>query len=218
MSYRQERNYENINKWQFEQVGKYGIPPIAPEITGYCKSTDNFISFNYAKGYNKETENTGVHFFIDDYQFNRVWTNPDAYIELLQQFRIVFAPDFSTYSDWPKALQIYNHYRKHWVAAFWQANGISVVPTISWSDESSFDWCFDGEPVGAAVAVSSVGTQVSKESKALFLQGYNEMLKRLQPELIYFYGRVPEGINTDKIINIAPFYKQVRSRCSDERG
>lgn len=218
MSYRQERNYENINKWQFEQVGKYGIPPITPEIIGYCKGAENFISFNYAKGYNKATENTGVHFFIDDYQFNRVWTNPEAYIELLQQFRIVFAPDFSTYSDWPKALQIYNHYRKHWVAAFWQANGISVVPTISWSDKSSFEWCFDGEPVGAAVAVSSVGTQVSKESKALFLQGYNEMLKRLQPELIYFYGKVPEGIDTSKIINIAPFYKQVRSRCSDERG
>lgn len=217
MSYRQERNYENINKWQFEQVGKYGIPPLAPEIPGYCNGADGFISFNYAKSCKGDTSNKGVHFFIDDYQFNRLWTNPEAYIELLSQFRVVCTPDFSTYSDWPEALQIYNHYRKHWLGAFWQANGISVIPTISWSNESSFDWCFDGEPVGSVVAVSSVGTQVNKEAKALFLQGYNEMLRRLKPELIYFYGNVPEGIETDKIISLTPLYKQVRERCEDKR-
>lgn len=217
MSYRQERSYENLNKWQFDGVGEYGIPAIAPEIPGYCMGTDNFISFNYAKTCNKDHESKGVHFFIDDYQFERLWKRPDDYIDMLSKFRLVFAPDFSMYTDWPKAMQIYNHYRKHWLAAFWQANGISVVPTICWSDKDSFNWCFDGEPVGSVVAVSSMGTQVNKESQALFLQGYNEMLQRLQPELIYFYGSIPDGIDQSKIISLTPLYKQVRERCGDIR-
>lgn len=71
-------------------------------------------------------------------------------------------------------------------------NGIEVIPTICWSDEESFEWCFDGEPQGGTVAVSSVGTQRNKQSKQLFINGYNEMIKRLQPETVIFYGNVPD--------------------------
>lgn len=46
-----------------------------------------------------------------------------------------------------------------------QMYGIDVIPTISWSDRESFEWCFDGEPVDGAVAVSSVGVMNSKERK-----------------------------------------------------
>lgn len=83
-------------------------------------------------------------------------------------------------------MQIYNHYRKHWLAAYWQAHGLTVYPTISWSDEQSYDWCFDGEPVGGVVAVSSVGTQNNKEANRLFLKGYEEMMKRLAPLFVIF--------------------------------
>ena len=48
------------------------------------------------------------------------------------------------------------------------------------------------EPEGGTVAVSSVGCMNSKEKKALFLAGYEEMVRRLQPETIIFYGSVPE--------------------------
>lgn len=56
-------------------------------------------------------------------------------------------------------------------------HGMTVYPSVSWSDERSYDWCFDGDPVGGIVAVSSVGTQQNKESKRLFLRGYEEMMK-----------------------------------------
>lgn len=49
------------------------------------------------------------------------------------------------------------------------------------------EWCFDGEPVGGAVAVSSVGTQLNKRAAELFRLGYDEMLRRLNPSTIYFY-------------------------------
>ena len=42
------------------------------------------------------------------------------------------------------------------------------------------------------MAVSSVGVMNSKEKKALFLSGYEEMVRRLSPETIIFYGTVPD--------------------------
>ena len=182
-----EKRFRTFEKETFLGVGEYGIPEIMPEDYELC----DWIGFNYAIG-EKSPERKGVHFFLDDYQFERVWNAPDKYIKLLYKYKYVLSPDFSTYTDYPKAVQIYNHYRKHWLAAYWQLNGITVIPTISWSDENSFDWCFDGEPVGATVAVSSVGTQNGKEKKELFLAGYEEMMKRLRPETILFMGEVPE--------------------------
>ena len=174
-NYRNRRNYENLERQIFDGVGEYGIPQIEPvTYEGGC----DWIGFNYAKTC-KEPEKKGVHFFLDDYQFNRLWTDVDRYIHMLQKFRYVMSPDFSTYTDFPKAIQIYNHYRKHWVGAYLQEAGIQVIPTISWSTPDSFEWCFDGEPQGGVVAVSSLGVMNSKEKKELFLICYKEKVRRI---------------------------------------
>ena len=125
--YRSTKNYENQQKMIFDGVGEYGIPQIEPTSYNSCE----FLSFNYAKSC-KDRADHGIHFFIDDYQFNRLWTQPDTYINMLQDFKCVMSPDFSTYTDFPKALQLYNHFRKHWIGAYMQMNGIDVIPTISW--------------------------------------------------------------------------------------
>lgn len=116
---------------------------------------------------------------------------PKQYIALIGEFHSIMTPDFSLYTDYPKAVQIYNHYRKHWLGAYWQSLGMKVIPTLAWSDKESFNWCFDGTPKGATVAVSSVGTQRSKETKKLFLAGWEAMMNKLEPETIIFYGDVP---------------------------
>lgn len=201
-------NFENLDKFSFSGVGKYEIPQIDPE-TKYPGG--EFVGMNYALT-EKFPESKIMHCFVDDYQFIRYWNNPDKYIPMLSKFSAVCSPDFSTYTDMPLAMQIYNHYRKHWLAAYWQLNGITVYPTISWSDEKSYDWCFDGEPVGGVVAVSSVGTQKNKESKRLFLLGYEEMMKRLDPAWVIFYGIVPEECDWN-VIRANPEYEKVKERC-----
>ncbi len=202
---RSKRNYENLEKRIYAGVGEYGIPELSP--AEYQKGCE-FIPFNYASKA-KDREKKGIHFFIDDYQFNRLWANIDLYISMLQQFQYVMTPDFSTYVDFPKVVQLYNHYRKHWIGAYMQERGISVIPTISWSDEKSFEWCFDGEPTQGTVSVSAVGTQMNKQAKRLFMEGYREMMKRLQPETIIFYGTVPEGCSGN-IVQIKSFQEKFR--------
>lgn len=193
--------FENLDKMQFFGVGPYSIPEIEPtEI-----NTDNLqlIPFNYAKT-TKDKSGKGCHFFLDDYQFVRLWNDADRYVPILSGFDFVLSPDFSMYTDMPPAMQIYNHYRKHWLAAYWQQHGIKVIPTICWSDEDSFRWCFDGEPTHSIVAVSSVGCLKQRGALDGFMAGYNEMLRRLEPSKVIFYGSVPDGVTGD-VIAVQPY-------------
>lgn len=205
--YKETRNYENLNKQTYTGTGEYDIPV----IKGADFSVENWISFNFAKSCD-EPRRHGIHFFIDDYQFLRLWKNPDAYLPLLRKFQAVCTPDFSTYTDFPKAVQIYNHYRKHWLGAYWQEHGIRVIPTISWSDEDSYSWCFDGEPVGGMVAISSVGTQGGEKATRLFEAGYSEMKRRLKPSSIVLYGNIPDCCAGDEIIPVTAFQTKWRAK------
>ena len=200
----EKERYENLEKFTPTVAGKYDIPVIAADEVIYS----DFIGFNYANTA-KDRAEKAVHFFLDDYQFLRVWNRPRDYIKLLSDFACVLSPDFSLYTDFPVAMQIYNHYRKHWLGAYWQSFGIKVIPTICWSDERSFEWCFDGEPSGGTVAVSSVGTQRSEETKRAFLLGYDAMIERLSPSKIIFYGTVPEECRGN-IVHIKSFQDKFR--------
>lgn len=64
---------------------------------------------------------------------------------------------------------------------------------------------------GGIVAVSSVGTQQNKESRRLFLRGYEEMMKRLSPEWVIFYGKVPEECDWN-VIRVQPHYDEIVKR------
>lgn len=180
-------NFENINKCPFLGMGEWEIPAISGIKS--IEMPEKWVSFSECRK-EKEPANCGVHFFIDDYRFQAVWTHPDRYIDLLRRFKIVLSPDFSMYTDMPRALQLYNHYRKQWLSAYWQKCGITVIPTISWSDAESFAWCFDGIPCGGIVAVSSVGTQKRKAAKEAFASGYERMNQELTPETVLYHGIV----------------------------
>lgn len=170
----------------YEGVGEYEFPQIEP--VHEIPTIDRWIGFNYVKTtHKKKLKNTAVHFFIDDYQFERVWNQVNIYTPLLKKFSCVLSPDFSMYTDFPKAVQIYNKYRNHWLTAYWQEQGMIVIPTILWSTENHWDWQFEGYPKNSIVAVSNVGCMQDKESKEMFNAGFEEMKRRLEPELILFY-------------------------------
>ena len=75
---------------------------------------DNFIpskliGFNYAK--TSKEKNVGIHFYLDDYQFERLWNNPEEYVDILKQYECTLSPDFSLYMDMPMAMNRWNRYR-----------------------------------------------------------------------------------------------------------
>ena len=193
-------NIENLEYAQFRGDGKYDIPQILPVTE--LPEIKEWISFNYVL---TDPDPTGkaVHFFIDDYQFARVWNNPDAYLEKLKQYVCVASPDFSPYGDMPICLQLYNHYRKHWCAAYWQMNGITVIPTLRAStDKRSREWWLDGEPYGGIVMVSEMWA--SKQNDAEASKAMNdEIIEKLNPRKWFVYGKgnkeIYDGMNVEFI-------------------
>lgn len=134
---------------------------------------DHLIGFNELLTC-KHPENAGVHFFLDDYQFERFWRMPERYLYTLEKCPLVIGPDFSLYTDFPAPIQHWNHYRNQLLTAWLQHNGVCAIPTASWSDEDSFRWCFDGISKGGAVAVSTVGCLVHKDALQGLLRGVAE--------------------------------------------
>lgn len=185
-TFKQTRNVENVNIASFPGEGAYDMPIISPVTE--LPEVQQVIGFNEALVCRRPV-GRAVHFFLDDYQFVRVWKQPTRYVELLKSFDYVFAPDFSLFVDYPVALQMYSQYRKHWCARYWQANGLTVVPVINWAYESSYDWCFDGEPEHSIVAVSSVGVADDERMVSMFRNGYREMLNRLEPLKVMYFGK-----------------------------
>ena len=187
MNYREKRGaYLNCEKRMFDGVGQFETPELSPVQVDL--SDLKVIGFNYAIG-ERHPEDKIVHFFLDDYQFERVWNDPDRYLPMLNKFKAVLAPDFSMYTDFPFPVQLFNQYRRQWCAAYWQENGVTVIPTVCWGTEESFDWCFDGIPKNSLVCISTVGGFHSKASKEAWLKGYHECLKVLQPSEILLFGK-----------------------------
>ena len=172
------------------------------ELIDYINMTDDFwqmpiiwndefipkdlIGFNYAKT-NKE-KNVGVHFYVDDYQFERVWNYPEKYVDVLKQYDCVLSPDFSLYMDMPTPIKVWNTYRSRQIGAYYQSLGIKVIPTISWAEEESFEYCFRGIPTGSIVSVSTIGVKRDAYALSIWQKGMDEMIRQIEPSSILLYG------------------------------
>lgn len=169
---------------------------------------------------------TAIKGLIDDNDFRtfvnkfiQAWRDPDAYVDRLREFKAVISPDFSLYTDMPRCLQILACYRRQWCGAYWQSLGLDVIPDVSWGEESSFEFCFDGIPEGGTVAVSTVGVKNDKDwnGKAgdTWRMGYEEMLRRIKPKMVLYYGNAVGDLG-ENAIRIPSFYENVRDGLNEK--
>lgn len=168
------------------------IPDI-PKCTLTLDELDGLrlIGYDRAKNGNDEHFQRMVHFFLYDYKFEDIWIDPAKRVEALKKYRAVLTPDFSMYLELHPVLQLYNTFRNRWVGAYLAAQGIKVVPTVNWGNESTFDFCFAGIAYGSAVAVSTYmahAHSTCKEQKEWFLRGYNAMMQRIEPSVVICYS------------------------------
>lgn len=177
---------------QFEGIGKFKIPLVPKFVEQKGDFTDlRLIGFDKTKLESNNHLDRMVHFFLYDYKFERVWKNPDTDLEKLKRYKAVLTPDFSMYTEMNPVLQLYNTFRNRWCGAYYASKGIRVIPTVSWGDENTFEFCFDGIEKGSVVAVSTyMVTEHNhhKDQKEFFLKGYNEMLRQIEPEKIICYN------------------------------
>lgn len=164
-----------------------------PKVKGIrFKSLDkiDLLGFNYCTNPKtmEDCEKSFIHFFLPDHYIERVWNNLDHYETIFGMYKGIVQPDHSIYTDMPRAMQIWQHYRRNWMAQYFQSKGISVIPAPCWSDEESFNWCFEGMPKGSALCISSVGCVKSPYVRIAFNLGLEETLRQLEPSQLIIYG------------------------------
>jgi gene 1 protein len=117
-----------------------------------------------------------------------LWVNPEKYIDILKEYECILSTDFSLYIDMPIAMKIWNIYRSRLIGQLYQRQGIKVIPTISWAEIESFDYCFQGIPKNSIISISTIGVKKDKNALAIWEDGVNEMIKQIEPSTIIVYG------------------------------
>ncbi|MCQ2467913.1 MAG: DUF4417 domain-containing protein [Clostridia bacterium] len=148
----------------------------------------------FSKALSSKDYDQWVHFYEDDYLFERIWKNPHKYLEILQQYRGVILPDFSLYRDMPFVMQLWNIYRSRAIGCWLQQNGIIVIPNIRYGDKRTYRICCDGISTGCVIAVGSHGTLKNKIDRQLFAEGLMVVATRLKPMVIVVYGGAPDDV------------------------
>lgn len=181
-----ERTANAYNLYDFDENRCTGIYDI-PTLDKVIHTPKSLMGFNYCKS-TPPQEGVGVHFFLDDYQFERVWNSPEDYCTMLADYDCVLTPDFSLYTNMPIAMMIWNTYRSRLIGQMMQDYGCTVIPTVSWAGTDSYDFAFDGLPTGGTIAVSTIGVKRNKDAFDIWTQGMDECMKLVKPHNIIIYG------------------------------
>lgn len=187
---RHRRRKEHCNNMDIclslEKQGKFDMPTLQP-YNGPIPNT--LIPFNQAMS-NTTYDNCGVHFFIDDYQFERIWNDIDRYAEKLSKYSCVIGPDFSQYRNMSYPQRMWNCYRNRVVSSHLQQKGVNIIPNVTWSLPDSYDYSFDGIPENSVIAINCSSIKSCRLSTFLWYKGYEEAIKRLKPKAIIRYGTI----------------------------
>ena len=157
-----------------------------PVIEGEGHIPSGLMGFNYAL--TSEDYSKGIHFYVDDYQFERIWNDPHKYINVLRDYDCVLTPDFSLYTDMPMSMKIWNVFRSRLIGQMMQDEGLTVIPTVSWAEPDTFVFAFDGLPEGGVMSISTVGVKQNKEAFEIWKAGTAELIKRKKPSALLVYG------------------------------
>lgn len=87
-------------------------------------------------------------FYVDDQRFESIWNDAVSAIEKFKQqgFEGLFEPDFSMWWEMPMVVQFWNIYRSRWCARYWQEAGLKIIPSLKWSEKSSYEAAIAGYP------------------------------------------------------------------------
>ena len=165
-----------------------------PVLASYDGVPAALINYNARNRLTSPQAGDCVHFFLDDYRFETMWTQPERSLARVSRVGMSLTPDFSLYPEMPDIVQMWNVYRSRWCGAWMQAHGVKVIPTVGWSDRTSWDYAFTGIS-GGTVSVSTVGIiRASLPERSSFISGYEAMVDHAQPERVLIYGKPMPGL------------------------
>lgn len=185
-----EKTYNLYRLYEYDETRTAGYYQF-PTLKACHYIPDDLIGFDNITTPEVIPPNCGVHFYIDDYKLERLWTRPYENIERLRKFSCVLTPDFSVYLDMPRAMRIWNMYRMRLIGQMMQDAGLEVIPNLRCIDlEEAEDFSGAGIEPGGVYAVSTIGLSSNddKEFEELCKASMLKTVEVLKPECIIIYG------------------------------
>lgn len=143
-------------------------------------------------GFDQRMKDHVICFYADDERFEHaVWERAIDFLEKLPAIQPsgLVQVDFSIWRDDPPAVQIWNTYRSRWLARYWQEAGWKIIPNISFADEQTWEWIFDGLPKEMPCAAVQARTSGGKDkARQLFLKGVRTFCERINVKKVFVYG------------------------------
>lgn len=136
----------------------------------------------------KDNGDAFCHFFIEDYRFERVWHEPERYVPVIKRYAGAIMPNFSTWHIMPLPMQYYMLYRNRALAYYWQQQGIEVIPLLQCGDPRTYDYAFEGLPIGGTYAVMNNGLMKEAEDRFYWYEFLEIALDAVKPDMLLVYG------------------------------
>lgn len=181
-------NIELIGEYEMPYISKYN-GPIPNKIINYLRHPQNPGEYF-------------MHFYLYDYAFdgrNGVWYGCQKdnihFLSMIKRFRKyqgLISTDFSVYIDLPLPAQLWNIYRDRVMCAYLRSLGINVIFNVRWADYRTYEVVFYGIEKHSILAIGSHGLIKHPENRQIFMDGFREMIRRLEPACLIIYGSYTE--------------------------
>lgn len=189
-----------------------------PEINCKKANVQYIVNVNDRK---KISRGCTVSTFIDDYHLERLWNQPVRYGNRFLELQVghVMSPDFSLFIGMPKPMMMWNIYRSRMLGRLWADMGLNIIPTITWADEKSFEFCFNGITKGSVVAISDVGIR-NNEERYYFDLGYHQMIDVIKPsQILFMTGKKNRPLYEHQdVVFLDSFFTKKRKQWEEEEN
>lgn len=175
---------ELVGKLELPYISKY-VGPLPEKIVDCLKNKSH-------------PEKYFVHFYLFDYAFdgrNGIWygcqegsRHMQSYLNKMGKYKGIISPDYSVYVDLPLAHQIWNIYRDRVTCMWLRSMGLNVIFNLRWGDYRTYDIVFSGIEKHSTIAVGSHGLIKHPENRSIFMNGFKEMIRRVEPSTLIIYG------------------------------
>lgn len=171
----------------------YGIPLLDSNMQAKCLEAP-FAGWGTMP--RKDKMKGTYHFYVEDYRFEALWKDP---LDVANSAcSAIVEPNFSVYDDMPRAVAIWQMYRKRWLARWYQSVGIAVFVDLNISERHA-DLRLMGVPAGW---------------KAYATRAYSERLDATVRE----YEAAVEQAGTDSILFVVYGGGKKAEELSKQRG
>lgn len=193
---------DTFNLYMIKQDSLFGNLEL-PYVQKYKGPVPNKLK-NYLSTKLKE-ENTFIHFYLFDYNFDNkdgLWYGSlrdsiyvQKFLNKLKGFGGAISPDYSVYVDMPLIMQLWNIYRTRTVCCWLNSIGVNCILNLRWGDYRTYEVVFSGIAKHSTFSIGSHGLIKNPVQRHIFMNGFQEMLNRLNPEALIIYGPYTKEMN-----------------------